>query len=72
MSENWAAAVCIVLFPIGLLALFARPTRHHGHCATGSGDKRVIEAVKIIAEGAWLGWSLSAFRPEPPPSDAPG
>jgi hypothetical protein len=51
-----------VLFPIGLLALLARPTETitvtateaDGKVrvnATGSGDQKVIEAVKIVLEG---------------------
>jgi hypothetical protein len=54
--------ICIILFPIGLLALLARPTETitvtstevDGTVranATGTGDQKVIEAVKIVLEG---------------------
>jgi len=54
--------ICIILFPIGLLALLARPTETitvtstevNGTVranATGTGDQKVIEAVKIVLEG---------------------
>jgi len=54
--------ICIILFPIGLLALLARPTEtiritateadgKVRATATGNGDKRVIEAVRLVLEG---------------------
>jgi hypothetical protein len=60
--RNALLVICIILFPIGLLALLARPTETitvtstevDGTVranATGTGDQKVIEAVKIVLEG---------------------
>ena len=59
ISARSGLMLCIVLFPIGLLALLARPTEtititateadgKVRATATGSGDQRVLEAVKIV------------------------